>query len=48
MPLFTNFGFRRLADVGDFVGVPKLDKPSFLGLRKWQTSKNMTPLDVML
>ncbi len=39
MPLLLNFGFRRLADVGVLVGVPKLDKPDFLGLRKWQTEQ---------
>jgi hypothetical protein len=37
MPLLVNFGLRRLADVGDVVGMPKLDKPDFLGLRKWET-----------
>jgi len=36
MPLLVNFGLRRLADVGDVVHVAKLDKPPFLGLRKWQ------------
>jgi hypothetical protein len=39
MPLLVNFGLRRLADVGDIVGVPKLSKPAFLGLRKWQTQQ---------
>lgn len=39
MPLLVNFGFRRLADVGDLVGVPKLDKPDYLGKRKWQTDQ---------
>ena len=39
MPLLVNFGLRRLADVGDIVGVPKLPKPDFLGLRKWETSE---------
>jgi hypothetical protein len=38
MPLLVNFGLRRLADVGDVVHVEKLEKPPFLGLRKWQTS----------
>lgn len=38
-PLLVNFGLRRLADVGDLVGVPKLPKPSFLGLRRWQTKQ---------
>jgi hypothetical protein len=37
MPLLVNFGLRRLADVGDVVGVAKLEKPPFLGLRKWQS-----------
>jgi hypothetical protein len=37
MPLLVNFGLRRLADVGDVVNVAKLDKPPFLGLRKWET-----------
>lgn len=36
MPLLVNFGLRRLADVGAVVHVAKLDKPAFLGLRKWQ------------
>jgi hypothetical protein len=36
-PLLNNFGLRRLEDVGDVVGVPKLPKPLFLGLRKWST-----------
>jgi hypothetical protein len=39
MPLLVNFGLRRLADVGDVVGVSKLDKPPFLGLRKWQNNE---------
>jgi hypothetical protein len=38
-PLLDNFGLRRLANVGDVVGVPKLPKPAFLGLRKWQTQQ---------
>jgi hypothetical protein len=37
MPLLVNFGLRRLADVGDVVRVPKLDKPAFLGLRRWKS-----------
>jgi len=37
MPLLKNFGFRRLSDVGEVVGVGKLDKPIFLGLRKWES-----------
>ena len=36
-PLLLNFGLRRLEDVGDLVGIPKLAKPKFLGLRKWET-----------
>lgn len=36
-PLLNNFGLRRLEDVGDVVGVQKLPKPPFLGLRKWRT-----------
>jgi hypothetical protein len=39
MPLLLNFGLRRLADVGDVVGVSKLEKPDFLGLRKWETTQ---------
>jgi hypothetical protein len=39
MPLLKNFGKRRLADVGDVVGVPKLPKPDFLGIRKWETPR---------
>ena len=38
-PLLNNFGLRRLADVGEVVGVPKLNKPSFLGLRKWRSTR---------
>jgi len=38
-PLLANFGLRRLADVGELVGVPKLPKPPFLGLRKWKTQE---------
>ena len=36
-PLLLNFGLRRLEDVGDVVGVSKLPKPKWLGLRKWKT-----------
>lgn len=36
MPLLVNFGLRRLADVGDVVEVAKMNKPPFLGLRKWE------------
>jgi hypothetical protein len=42
MPLLVNFGLRRLADVGDVVHVAKLDKPPFLGLRKWHTEAEYT------
>lgn len=38
-PLLLNFGLRRLEDMGDVVGVAKLSKPSFLGIRKWQTQQ---------
>jgi hypothetical protein len=43
MPLLNNFGLRRLSDVGEVVGVAKLDKPDFLGLRRW---KNNTEHDL--
>jgi len=36
-PLLVNFGLRRLEQVGTVVKVPKLPKPAFLGLRKWET-----------
>jgi len=36
-PLLQNFGLRTLADCGRVVGYPKLPKPEWLGLRKWQT-----------
>lgn len=36
-PMAQSFGFRRLADIGDFFGIPKKPKPEWLGLRKWQT-----------
>ena len=32
-PLLVNFGIRRLAQAGDVVGYPKLEKPEFLGIR---------------
>jgi hypothetical protein len=38
-PLLLNFGLRRLEDIGEVVGVHKLPKPAFLGLRKWRTSQ---------
>ena len=37
--LLLNFGLRRLEDIGELVGVRKLKKPKFLGLRKWETQK---------
>jgi hypothetical protein len=36
-PLLQSFGIRRLADAGDLIGYPKLDKPDYLGLRAPQT-----------
>lgn len=36
-PILSGFGLRRLADCGDMIGFPKLPKPEWLGLRKWQT-----------
>jgi hypothetical protein len=38
-PLLQSFGVRRLSDAGDIVGVPKLSKPSWLGLRKWRDNR---------
>jgi hypothetical protein len=38
-PLLQSFGIRRLADAGDLIGYPKLDKPDFLGKRKWETEQ---------
>ena len=35
--LFSTFGLRKLEDVGKAVGVLKLPKPEWLGLRKWET-----------
>ena len=32
-----SLGFRNLAQVGEYLGIPKLSKPEWLGLRKWQT-----------
>ena len=34
--LLVGFGIRKLGDAGDIIGFPKLAKPSWLGLRKWQ------------
>lgn len=36
-PLFSTFGLRKLEDVGRAVGVPKLPKPEWLGLRRWES-----------
>jgi hypothetical protein len=36
-PLLQGFGIRKLADAGDLIGYPKLAKPEFLGVRKWQS-----------
>jgi hypothetical protein len=38
-PLLVNFGIRRLAQAGDVVGFPKLEKPAFLGIRAAQTDE---------
>lgn len=38
-PILAGFGLRRLADCGNMIGYPKLPKPEWLGLRKWQTKK---------
>ena len=38
-PMLSSFGLRRLADCGDMVGVPKLPKPEWLGMRKWQSER---------
>jgi hypothetical protein len=36
-PLLVNFGLSKLEQVGEVVGISKLPKPEFLGLRKWET-----------
>ncbi len=36
-PLCKSFGWRRLSQCGEIVHFPKLDKPEWLGLRKWRT-----------
>jgi hypothetical protein len=36
-PLLNSFGLYKLEDCGQVVGVPKLDRPSWLGLRQAQT-----------
>ncbi len=38
-PLLQSFGIRRLADAGDLIGFPKLQKPDYLGLRAPQTQQ---------
>jgi hypothetical protein len=38
-PLLQSFGIHRLTDAGEIIGYPKLSKPDFLGLRKWQTEE---------
>jgi len=38
-PMCQSFGWRRLEDCGEIVGVPKLSKPEWLGLRKWQNEE---------
>jgi len=38
-PLLQSFGIRKLADAGEIVDYPKLAKPDWLGLRKWQTAE---------
>lgn len=35
-PMLVNFGLFRLAQCGEVVGTPKLDKPEWLGIRGWQ------------
>jgi hypothetical protein len=35
-PLLQGFGIRKLADAGDLINYPKLDKPEFLGKRRWE------------
>ena len=38
-PLLNSFGLYKLEDCGKVVGVPKLDRPEWLGLRHWQTEQ---------
>ncbi len=38
-PLLQSFGVRRLADAGEIIGYPKLPKPDWLGLRKYETQE---------
>jgi len=35
-PLLKSFGFHRLGDCGAHLGIPKLDKPTYLGKRAWK------------
>lgn len=41
-PLLQNLGLRNLADCGNLIGYPKLVKPEWLGIRKWQTETECT------
>lgn len=36
-PILSSFGMRRLADAGSMIGVPKLAKPEWLGMRNCET-----------
>ena len=36
-PLLSGFGMRRLADAGSMIGIPKLAKPEWLGMRNCET-----------
>jgi len=38
-PLLVNFGIRKLAQAGEIVGFPKLEKPAFLGIRAPQSNE---------
>lgn len=38
-PILQNFGLFRLEQCGKVVGVPKLQKPDWLGLRNWQNEQ---------
>jgi hypothetical protein len=38
----NSFGLYKLEDCGQVVGVPKLDRPSWLGLRRWQNAEEHT------
>jgi hypothetical protein len=37
--LLSSFGLRKLADCGDMIGIPKLPKPDWLGLRKYENQE---------